>query len=98
MQRKEDRLFHEVRNLMLELMDWRKQILAKALPKVCNMLQGSECLQYSSIAIKMLFHLPGSVETIKAKSYSNNRLWKQVCGLSDDCLCGGKDLSFGFLG
>ena len=46
----------------------------------------------------MLFHLPGSVETIKAKSYSNNRLWKQVCGLSDDCLCGGKDLSFGFLG
>nr|XP_058959333.1 dedicator of cytokinesis protein 1-like [Pocillopora verrucosa] len=31
--RKEDRLFHEVRNLMLELMDWRKQILAKALPK-----------------------------------------------------------------
>ena len=29
----------------------------------------------------MLFHLPGSVETIKAKSYSNNRLWKQVCGM-----------------
>lgn len=30
--RREEALFQEVRNLMLELMDWRRQILAKALP------------------------------------------------------------------
>ncbi|KAJ7356302.1 Dedicator of cytokinesis protein 2 [Desmophyllum pertusum] len=30
--RKEETLFHDVKSLMLELMDWRRQILAKALP------------------------------------------------------------------
>lgn len=30
--RREEALFHDVRNLMLELMDWRRQILARALP------------------------------------------------------------------
>ncbi|XP_073238831.1 dedicator of cytokinesis protein 1-like [Porites lutea] len=30
--RREEALFHDVKKLMLELMDWRRQILAKALP------------------------------------------------------------------
>lgn len=30
--RREETLFHDVKKLMLELMDWRRQILAKALP------------------------------------------------------------------
>lgn len=30
--KREDSLFHNVKDLMLELMDWRRQILAKALP------------------------------------------------------------------
>ena len=34
LQRRDEALFQEVRNLMLELMDWRRQILAKALPVV----------------------------------------------------------------
>jgi len=38
LQRREEVLFHDVKNLMLELMDWRRQILAKALPVVCEIM------------------------------------------------------------
>ena len=41
MQKREDSLFHNVKDLMLELMDWRRQILAKALPGVCSQFPGN---------------------------------------------------------
>ena len=65
LQRREEALFQEVRNLMLELMDWRRQILAKALPVVGIIVhaQGVDWQSHRPVAtfghITALFNVSG---------------------------------------